>query len=167
MGIMMGANPLAVIFGTVPGAVAALAGAALLIAGLRWNRRLIVAAMRTDPLAGGGGELLALALSGGIPPERGFRLVENALSRAGISVSLSEARQTVDTATRVGVPVNALLRAEAERLRRLTLSETLRRAALLGNKLLAPLALCFLPAFVLVGVVPLVLGIIRNTLTAL
>jgi tight adherence protein B len=60
--------------------------------------------------------------------------------------------------------VSGLLRAEAARARRIALAEVLRRAATLGTRLLAPLALCFLPGFVLLGVVPLVIGILRGAL---
>jgi tight adherence protein B len=46
------------------------------------------------------------------------------------------------------------------------LTDGLRAAAVLGTRLLAPLAVCFLPAFVLLGVVPLILGILRDVLAA-
>lgn len=166
MALLVGADPIGVVFGTVPGAVAALTGATALIVGARWNRRLIAAARVSDPLAGVAHELLALAMSGGAPPDAALARVTDAAQRCGIPVAVDTARTTVAFAVRAGVPVTALLRAEAGRARRLALSEVLRRAALLGARLLGPLALCFLPAFVLLGVVPLVIGILRGALTA-
>jgi tight adherence protein B len=166
MALLIGADPVGVVFGTVPGAVAALLGVGALVLGMRWNRRLIAAARVADPLAGVGHELLALAMSGGAAPDMALARVSDAARRAGIPVAVESARATLDFAVRAGVPVAGLLRAEAGRARRLALAEVLRRAALLGTRLLAPLALCFLPGFVLLGVVPLVIGILRGALAA-
>ena len=162
MGLLIGADPLGVLFGTVPGAVGGAMGAVLLVIGIRWNRRLVAAARRYDPLSGLGAELLALALAGGGTPERAALLVADAVRDAGIAVELRDAEQTLAFAGRAGVPVGALLRADASRQRRLASAAALRQAALLGTRLLAPLGLCFLPSFVLLGVVPLVIGILRD-----
>ena len=162
MGLLIGADPLGVLFGTVPGAVGGAMGGALLTVGIRWNRRLVAAARRFDPLSGLGAELLALALAGGGTPENAASLVADALHRAGIAVELRDAEQTLAFARRAGVPVGVLLRADSSRQRRLASATALRQAALLGTRLLAPLGLCFLPSFVLLGVLPIVIGILRD-----
>ncbi|MFT4283727.1 MAG: type II secretion system F family protein, partial [Protaetiibacter sp.] len=69
MALLIGADPVGVVLGTVPGAVAAVLGAAAILIGLRWNRRLVDAARVADPLAGLGHELLGLALAGGAAPD--------------------------------------------------------------------------------------------------
>lgn len=166
MALLIGADPLGVVFGTVPGALAAALGVVALAAGVRWNRRLVAAARASDPLAGVGHELLALAMAGGAPPDAAQGRVADVAARCGIRVSTDAAHATLAFAVRAGVPVSGLLRAEAGRVRRLALAEVLRRAALLGTRLLAPLAVCFLPGFVLLGVVPLVIGILRGALAA-
>jgi tight adherence protein B len=166
MALLIGADPLGAIFGTVPGAVCGVLGVVALVLGVRWNRRLIAAARVTDPLAGAGHELLALAMSGGAAPDASIARVSDAARRCGIPVDAGPARLTLDFAVRAGVPVAALLRAEATRARRTAVTEVLRRAALLGTRLLAPLALCFLPGFVLLGVVPLMIGILRGALAS-
>lgn len=166
MGLLIGADPLAVIFGTLPGASAGIGGVALLGTGVRWNRRLVAAARVHDPLSGLGSELLAVALEGGGAPQAAVELVDDSARRCGIEVRLDEARETLAFAQRAGVAVAALLRADAARARRVSLAGELRRAALLGSRLLAPLGVCFLPAFVLLGVVPVVVGILRGTLGA-
>ncbi len=164
LSLLIGADPVGVVVGTVPGAVAAVLGVAALAAGIRWTRRLVAAARVVDPLAGLGHELLALAMAGGAAPAAAQRRVEQAAARCGLTLSVAAARATLDFAARAGVPAGALLRAEASRARRLALADVLRRAALLGSRLLAPLGLCFLPAFVLLGVVPLMIGILRGAL---
>lgn len=166
MGALIGSDPLGVLLGTVPGGIAGVLGVALLVAGLRWNGRLVRAARVFDEHAGLGSELLALALAGGAPPARGEELVRDAVTRCGVEVDVADGRATVEFATRAGVPAASLLRAEAASARRLALADALARSALLGSRLLAPLSLCFLPAFVLVGVVPLLVGMLRSTLEA-
>ena len=166
IGVLLGADPVGVIVGTIPGAVAFVLGIAALLLGMRWNRRLIEAARARDPDAGVGAELLALALSGGSPPEHAVALVAAVAQSCGLTAAEDEARATLAFARRAGVPAAALLRADASRARRVALTDGLRRAALLGTKLLGPLAVCFLPAFVLLGVVPLIIGILRGVLAA-
>lgn len=166
MGLLIGADPLGVLFGTIPGAVAGAVGAVLLAAGIRWNRRLVASARVHDPLAGLGAELLAVALEGGGAPADAVARVEESVHRCGLDVGLDDARQTLAFAERAGVPVAGLLRSDAVRARRLALTAELRQAALLGSRLLAPLGACFLPAFVMLGVVPLLIGILRGTLGA-
>jgi len=166
MGMLIGADPLGVLIGTVPGALAGLGGVGLLVVGVRWNRRLVAAARVGEPFSGVGSELLALALEGGGTPSNALALVGETARRCGVDADLEQGRQTLAFAQRAGVAVAALLRADAARARRLALAKELRQAALLGSRLLAPLGLCFLPAFVLLGVVPLVVGILRGTLGA-
>lgn len=59
-----------------------------------------------------------------------------------------------------GAPSSALLYAQAARLRRERNRAAEQRAAALGVKLVVPLGLCSLPAFVCLGVVPVLLGLL-------
>ena len=71
----------------------------------------------------------------------------------------------LDLSSRAGVPAAELLRSEAEQLRRDARSAGQRRAATLSVTLMLPLGLCVLPAFMLVGVVPLLISVLSSTLT--
>ncbi len=64
-----------------------------------------------------------------------------------------------------GIPAADLLTSEAARIRRDARSEAQRSAAALGTRLMIPLGLCILPAFMLVGVVPLVLSVLSSTVS--
>ena len=57
-----------------------------------------------------------------------------------------------------------LLRAEAFRVRRAARADGAARAAALGVRLMLPLGVCVLPAFVLLGVAPLMISVISGTL---
>lgn len=166
LAVLLGVDVVGIVFGSIPGAVAAALGIGGLVAGTRWNRKLIAAARARDVHAGVGPELLALALSGGASPDRALALVADAARECGLEAAAAEAGVTLAFARRAGVPASALLRGDAARARRVALTDGLRAAAVLGTRLLAPLAVCFLPAFVLLGVVPLILGILRDVLAA-
>jgi hypothetical protein len=72
---------------------------------------------------------------------------------------LADALEPVWTA---GASPGPLLRAQADALRARRRAETRTAAARLGVRLVLPLGLCFLPAFVLVGLVPVVLALVQR-----
>jgi tight adherence protein B len=55
------------------------------------------------------------------------------------------------------------LRAEAEELRRLARARSAKKAAVLSVRLMLPLGLCILPAFMVLGVAPLALSLMAST----
>lgn len=63
-------------------------------------------------------------------------------------------------ASRSGAPPALLLRSEAARLRRDVISAAQQRAAALGVWLMLPLGLCILPAFILLAVAPVLIGVL-------
>ena len=72
----------------------------------------------------------------------------------------------IAVAARAGAPVAELLRAEAARRRRTARADGTAKAAALGVRLMLPLGVCVLPAFVLLGVVPLIVSVVTGTLGA-
>ena len=58
-------------------------------------------------------------------------------------------------------------RAEAEEERRSAAAEAEHAAAVLGVRLMLPLGLCILPAFLLLAVVPVVISLVGATIAAL
>ncbi|MDN4610507.1 hypothetical protein [Arthrobacter burdickii] len=73
---------------------------------------------------------------------------------------VEDVRQGLRFATSTGAPSAALLHAHAAQLRRRHNREVDRKAAALGVQLVLPLGLCSLPAFICLGVVPVVLGLL-------
>ena len=69
--------------------------------------------------------------------------------------------------TAAGVPAAALLHAEAEERRRIARADGQRRAVELGTRLLLPLGVCILPAFIALGVAPIVVSIVSSTAVAI
>ncbi|MBG6224482.1 hypothetical protein IWX63_001041 [Arthrobacter sp. CAN_A2] len=75
---------------------------------------------------------------------------------------VEDVRQGLRFGTATGAPSAALLHAHAAQLRRRHNREVDRRAAALGVQLVLPLGLCSLPAFICLGVVPVVLGLLPD-----
>ena len=163
VGTALGVNPFGLLVTTPAGLLCLVIGGALLVTARRWSNRMVQAARAADPTPGLGFELLAIGLSGGSSPERALGLVESALSRSGVPPLDPAAHGLLDFAASAGVPASALLRAEADEQRRVAHADARRRAELLGTRLLLPLGLCVLPAFVLLGVVPVVIAIVSAT----
>nr|WP_186467101.1 type II secretion system F family protein [Arthrobacter sp. UKPF54-2] len=69
-------------------------------------------------------------------------------------------KEALDFAAKTGVPSAAILYAQAARLRREQFRDAERHAAALGVKLVIPLGLCSLPAFVCLGIVPVLLALL-------
>lgn len=76
------------------------------------------------------------------------------------SPQLHALRDALSFAALTGAPSSALLYARAARLRRERFRTAERRAAALGVKLVIPLGLCSLPAFVCLGIVPVLLALL-------
>jgi hypothetical protein len=71
-------------------------------------------------------------------------------------------RDSLAFAALTGAPSSAVLYAQAARIRREDFRSAERRAAALGVKLVVPLGLCSLPAFLCLGVVPVLLAMLPS-----
>lgn len=153
-------------FTSIPGLICLAFGGILIVVAVRWNRRLLQWAREIDATPGLSFELLAVALSGGSSIDGASRVAADACAQAGVDPPGDEVRAVVDFARDAGVPLVALLRAEADEVRRRSRAAAAQRAAQLESRLLLPLGLCILPAFVLLGVVPIALAILSSTALA-
>jgi tight adherence protein B len=172
-GTVLGFDVLQTLFTTVPGLACLGVGTALLLIGRRWTRRMVAAAQPTEPLPGLEFELLAIAVSGGGSLDRARAAVDSALNRHTSSLPAPANHDSrrlegvLDLSTRAGVPAGALLRAEADEARREARSSAQKRAAELGVQLTIPLGLCVLPAFMALGVAPLLISVISSTVAGM
>ena len=170
----MGFNALQTLLFTVPGLVCLTLGSGLLVVAARWNRRLLVRAQRARPAPGLQLDLMAIALAGGGSIDRARALVgaamrdyappERAGGARGDTGDAAAVERVLALAVRAGVPAAELLRSEAEQCRQAARTDGQRRSAALGVTLMLPLGVCVLPAFMLVGVVPLLVSVLSSTL---
>ncbi|MGN7190929.1 MULTISPECIES: type II secretion system F family protein [unclassified Curtobacterium] len=125
-------------------------------------------------LAGGGSWSSAGATVAAVLAEHGFDGVERparggspAVARGRDAAADARLHEVLDLSRRAGVPAVPLLRAAAEDVRDDAAAAGLAAAERLGVRLVLPLGVCVLPAFVLVGVVPVVVGVLSSTVGGL
>lgn len=158
LGGALGFDTLVVLLTNPIGLLCLAVGAALLIAARRWTTVLVRRARTDDAAAGLGAELLAIALSGGVSLDRARAIVAD----AGFATTDAETASILALSRSAGVPAVELLRAAASLARHRARVAGRLRAAALSSKLLLPLGVCTLPAFLLLGVAPMILSVLST-----
>ena len=155
LGLVLGFDTVGTLLANPFGIGCLVAGVALMIAAHRWSASLVRAAGAHGAIPGLDADLLAIALSGGVSIDRGRDLVER-------ETGASTAHATEDIlalSASAGVPAVELLRASAALARHRARVEGRLRASRLSMRLLLPLGVCTLPAFLLLGVAPMLLSV--------
>ena len=172
VGFLFGFDPLPV-FLTPFGAGLLVAGLTLQLTGIRWAHKLTARVESEDRVAGLECELMWIALSGGASPEAALPRVADAVSdhRAEWIEFRSLCRgQPLDRAlreaTRAGVPASSLLQSAASEERARVQAHLETEAERLSIRILIPLATCILPAFVILGVVPVIITLFGGLLVS-
>ena len=130
--------------------------AAMLDAGSGIGRSLELVAASASPDYGKALRPVVSALAIGADWETAWRSSEVRLPE------ILELRDALGFAALTGAPSSAILYAQAARLRRERFRAAEKRAASLGVKLVIPLGLCSLPAFICLGVVPVLLALVPS-----
>lgn len=160
LGSLLGLDPLRVVAEPL-GACALLAGLVLLAASVIWTRHLARRARPDDGIPGWDAELVAMALASGASIERAWAL--SAAARGADAEPTAGIATALELSARAGAPAVELLRGEAWLARHRARATGREAAARLSTRLLVPLGVCTLPAFLLLAVVPAVLGVVRST----
>jgi tight adherence protein B len=185
LGIALGFDTVGVLLTTPVGIACLVVGMLLMLAAHRWTRGLVRAAGPAPQVAGLTAELIAIALAGGVSIEHARRLAADALpdvaepatdptrtrfrraSPQAVPVTVDGGDAEVDRilalSRSAGVPAAELLRASAAMARQRARTEGRMRAARLSSSLLLPLGVCVLPAFIVLGVAPMLMSILSAT----
>ena len=129
---------------------------AMLDAGAGLGRALALTAELATPEIRGSLRPVVAALAIGADWDTAWRGSGSGSGSAG----LLALRDALGFAALTGAPSSAILYAQAARLRRERFRTAEKQAAALGVKLVVPLGLCSLPAFVCLGVVPVLLAML-------
>lgn len=173
LALLMGVDLLGALV-TPIGAGALIGGALLVLLARRWMRGLLRAAEPPAPTTGLALDLLAVAAGGGGPPERATELVAVELRAAhpdlaaagALDADVAGIRELAAFSRRSGAPLAELARTEAAEQRARARAAARETAETLGVRLMLPLGACILPAFLLIGVVPMLVGLLSSTTTA-
>lgn len=158
LGAALGFDTLGTLIGSPAGLACLALGVALIIGAMRWNAALVKKARVEGRIPGLDAELLSIALSGGISIDRARRLVRDAID----APTDADTEAVLELSRGAGVPAVELLRASAALARHRARVDGRLRAARLSSRLLLPLGVCTLPAFLLLGVAPMLLSVMTS-----
>ena len=158
LGALLGFDTLASLVGSPIGVGCLVAGAALILGAQRWSAALVRNATGAAGIPGIGPELFAIAMSGGVSLDRAAAIVRDATGAGADSPTAA----VLALARSAGVPAVELLRASAALARHRARVDGRLRAAKLSSRLLLPLGLCTLPAFLFLGVAPMLLSVMST-----
>ncbi|WP_051192041.1 type II secretion system F family protein [Microbacterium luticocti] len=159
LGAALGFNTLRTLAATPLGLACTVAGIGLVLAARRWSTVMVRRAEPDAAVPGMTADLMAIALSGGVSLARAERIV----AEAGGGAIDDETAGILTLSRTAGVPAAELLRASASLARHRARTEGRMRAARLSSRLLVPLGVCTLPAFLLLGVAPMLLSVLTST----
>lgn len=161
LGFALGFDTVGVVVRNPLAATCVLVGLGLVGLARLWTGRLLRRARPRPGTPGMRAELVAIAVSGGASIERALHLV--ATSSVSGQETEHRIRAVLDLSRAAGVPAAELLRASAAQERHAARVQGRMRAARLSTRLLVPLGVCTLPAFLLLGVAPLLLSVLDST----
>lgn len=161
LGFALGFDTVGVLAANPLGIACVVAGVALVLLARWWTATLVRRAQPAPGTPGMHAELVAVALAGGAPIGRALRLVDESSARVRGDAETTDA--VLELSRSAGVPAGELLRASAAQQRHDARVQGRLRAARLSSRLLLPLGACTLPAFLLLGVAPLILSVLTST----
>ncbi len=163
---LVGMNPLVAITGSVAGLVSVFLGLGLLFTGQRWSKRLLDRAnsKRLDP--GAFIDAVLVGLQAGLPLRKSEATAQahfKAVFQQEVPQSDLLVIKTVsELARNSGAALTKILSAEADRLRDEQRYEISEQIARLGIRLMIPLGVAVLPAFILIAIVPIAISLLSN-----
>lgn len=173
LGSTWGAGAVQALVGTPIGWTCCAVATGLVLLGRTWTARLVRRATPDGHVPGILLDAWAVAVSGGGSWAAGGQAVQTAFgprvpsaAPGSLRGEEEQLREVLGLAQRAGVPAAALLRAAAEDVRDDAAATGLEAAERLAVRLVLPLGVCVLPAFVLVGVVPVVVGVLSSTVVS-
>jgi tight adherence protein B len=163
---LVGMNPLAAVTGSTAGLVSVLLGLGLLAVGQRWSKRLLEQANSKALDPGAFIDAVLVGLLGGLPLRKSelaakehFKIVfQQEVSEKDLALIKSVAELARDS----GAALTKILAAEADRLREQERYQISEQIARLGIRLMIPLGVAVLPAFILIAIVPIAISLLSN-----
>lgn len=166
-GMAAGYNPIPFLLFQPVGWMLVVAAGGLLWFAHRWSGRMVASSQRVQWASGMPAEALAMALRSGrsLPQAQAWatRIAQDYLSSEQRVIELKQCEEYVRLGTDTGVALAELLRVNAQMLRAQARADARIAVEKLSVKLMVPLGVCVLPAFIAVGVLPLVASIISST----
>ena len=162
---LLGMNAFRAIFTTPIAFAAVVVGGALLYGGRLWSNSMLLRATPTHNDAGAFLDAVAVALSAGLNVQQSVHIATQSFElhfETVDEVSIAELQKVVDLSAQSGAAIAPLLLATADRLREIQNNATANLLAKLSVRLMIPLGVAVLPAFVLMSIVPIAVSLLTN-----
>ncbi len=165
LGSVLGFDTIGVFTGSTIGLALLGVGLLLVVAGWWWNRSLVRRATRHPQTPGLGLDLVAMGMNSGRSAADICAEVRRVIRECNLGESdYGRAEPILAMASQAGVPAASLLQAEATLARNRARANAASAAARLGVTLMLPLGACILPAFLVLGVAPLVIAVLERAM---
>lgn len=166
LGQLVGLNPIGSIMQSLLAGLSVCLGVGLLVAGSWWSKRLLAKANLHHEDPGAFLDCIVIGLHAGLPIDVAAKnsadsLAEFELSPPGAD-SESALSSSIELSRSTGAAVTELLVSAADRLRENLRFESATLIAKLGVRLMIPLGVTVLPAFLLLSIVPIAIGLLSN-----
>lgn len=169
LGWLLGFDPSPVLF-SMFGAVLICVGVLLLVGGALWTSTLTRHVEEADHVAGLEFDLVWIALGAGRTHQEAVRSVIDSVDQFRAHwvpfdafLAESDLQVTLRRACAIGAPVRPTLLDAADTARLRSLAGMERAAERLGVRILMPLGVCVLPAFMVMGVLPVVISMLNGS----
>lgn len=167
-GFLAGYNPLQFLLGSVFGWLVLFFSAGMVVFSQRWSARMVQRAQQWNWFRGMPAEVMAISLVAGQSLHQARQWAaqiarDYSNSSESARQELAECDRYVALAHKTGVALASLLRGQAQLERNTAREEAHIRVEKLSVQLMIPLGACVLPAFIAVGVLPLVASVISST----
>lgn len=163
---VLGMNPIAAIVGTPMGFISVALGVALLVVGQLWSQRILAKAAPSDRDLGCLIDCTVIGLQAGLPLEQARIAAETAylqvFEHEPDPVGVEAILEAGALSRRTGAALTQILMGSADRVRERGRYETSNRIARLSIRLMIPLGVAVLPAFVLLSVVPIAISLLSS-----
>lgn len=166
-GFVAGYNPVGFLFGTALGWFTLFLGGGLMVIAALWSGRMLRRAQLWSWSQGMALEMMAISLTAGqslsASQLRAQQIAQRYLTPSGARNELAECAAMAGLSRSTGVTLVGLLRDVARQARLASREQAQIQVEKLAVQLMIPLGMCVLPAFIAVGVLPIVASMISST----
>ena len=166
LGQAVGMNPIGAIFHSLLGAISVSLGLGLMVAGRQWTRRLLARAIPDSRDPGAFLDCVLIGLQAGLPlssaQSQAAQHYELAFGEAPEKQNFERLENAAELSRSTGAAIGEILIAESDGFREQHRHEVATRISRLGVRLMIPLGVAVLPAFILLSIVPIAISLLSN-----
>lgn len=164
---LTGMNPFGAITGSLLGMLSVCLGAGLLVSGHYWTKKLLAGALPETLDPGAYLDSVLIGLQAGLPLQQSREIAQENYKRVFEAEVSPQDIESLDEAAELsrttGAALTQIILSNANRLREDLRFQISNRIARLSVRLMIPLGVAVLPAFILLSIVPIAISLLSNS----